>query len=78
MARKAIHVAGILDVHIIQADGLANVSTYGPQDVYAKILAGERGSLGQIALHTRTIKSGGSNPIFNQRLQVRKVADSRL
>ncbi|CAI5467045.1 unnamed protein product [Closterium sp. Yama58-4] len=63
-------VAGILDIHIIQAEGLRELCDYGPQDVYARVLCGERDDIGRVALTTKTIKSGGNNPIFNQRLQV--------
>ncbi|CAI5474230.1 unnamed protein product [Closterium sp. Yama58-4] len=70
MARKVSQVAGILDIHIIQAEGLRELCDYGPQDVYARVLCGERDDIGRVALTTKTIKSGGNNPIFNQRLQV--------
>ena len=72
MTRKLTQVAGILDVHIIQAEGLPNICPYGPQDVYAKVLCGDRDAAGgRVALVTKTVKGGGSQPIINQRLQAR-------
>ncbi|CAI5504754.1 unnamed protein product [Closterium sp. Naga37s-1] len=70
MARKGGQLVGILDVHILQAERLPNRSTLGAQDVYAKVLCGDRDPLGRVALTTRAIKGGGTDPVFDQRLQV--------
>ncbi|CAI5957008.1 unnamed protein product [Closterium sp. NIES-65] len=70
MARKGGNLVGILDVHILQAERLPNRSTLGAQDVYAKVLCGDRDPLGRVALTTRAIKGGGTDPVFDQRLQV--------
>eukprot|EP00850_Spirogloea_muscicola_P005225 SM000023S07681 [mRNA] locus=s23:869273:871592:- [translate_table: standard] len=67
-------VVGILDVLLHGARGLRNISPLGPQDVYVKLLHGAAGgAAGPVALLTRTIRRGGSNPNFNQCLQVAVV-----
>eukprot|EP00850_Spirogloea_muscicola_P006933 SM000034S12687 [mRNA] locus=s34:270930:273281:+ [translate_table: standard] len=70
----APRVVGILDVLLHGARGLRNISPLGPQDVYVKLLHGAAGgAAGPVALLTRTIRRGGSNPTFNQCLQVAVV-----
>eukprot|EP00897_Mesotaenium_endlicherianum_P009863 jgi/Mesen1/8905/ME000539S08180 len=64
------HIAGILDVHVIQAEGLEMPCLYGSNDIYANFSCGENHRLNRMSLRTRTVKGGGSNPVFNQRLQI--------
>ncbi|CAI5461411.1 unnamed protein product [Closterium sp. Yama58-4] len=63
-------MAGILDVHVHYAAGLPSLCDYGEQDVYVRFLFGELDPLSGAVLQTRTVRKGGTRPIFDQSLQV--------
>ena len=56
-------VRGLLEVHVLSANGLVDKQWVGKQDPYCKL------QLGNQSYRTTTASDGGTKPVWNERFQ---------
>ena len=64
-------VRGLLEVHVLSANGLVDKQWVGKQDPYCKL------QLGNQSYRTTTASDGGTKPVWNERFQFQVRARGR-